>query len=309
MPRQTRRPRLPTPQKSHLLFVEQPRNGTKHEYGHQLRSAINPRSFIAEETSRKSSSVSSWVSPQFISQNDTAVRRGGRRRKKNRLPTNTMNTTSALSLHQVKRATAGRYSSLSFRTSTSVSQRHHGAFHKNTASRAGELPKSQDVRRSQSDKTGSSLNQNEVPEETPRQGPSLTERGQKRATPDPTLTPNRTSECVKTPLEFIHGKGSTVRSHHRPAQEAEDTSSSFTPPHVETPEIPHSVHCLSSPVLSIPFFTDQPSTQNMSVLVKDTPERDYGLKVTWRRRKKLMNLLSERGQLLVSEAMISRTWL
>ncbi|KAG1952813.1 RAD9, HUS1, RAD1-interacting nuclear protein [Pimephales promelas] len=48
-----------------------------------------------------------------------------------------------------------------------------------------------------------------------------------------------------------------------------------------------------------------PRTENTSILVKDTPEKDYGLRVTWRRRKELMKLLIDRGQLLLSDAEVA----
>ncbi|XP_036431251.1 RAD9, HUS1, RAD1-interacting nuclear orphan protein 1 [Colossoma macropomum] len=315
MPRQTRKRTLLNPQKSQLLFVEQPRNGPRHCYGQQLRSAINPMTFVSEGP-RQSIAVSSWVSPQFTSLEDTAVRRGGRGRKKNRLPANTINTASILSLPQVRRNTACKYSALTFETSTSIPQRQrqHKALCKKTASCAGETQKAQSIRLSQSysDKTVSPNNQNEVPAEGPRQTPLITTRRQITATSEATVTHFRTSEMVKTPLAFTVGKRRTAGFVHTPSSKGNytpDTSTVFTPPHIETPEMAHSEHCRSSSVLHLLFSPSQsktpPRTQSLGLLVKDTPERDYGLKVTWRRRKNLMKLLTERGQLLVSEAMIS----
>uniref|UniRef100_A0A8C7VL64 Uncharacterized protein n=1 Tax=Oncorhynchus mykiss TaxID=8022 RepID=A0A8C7VL64_ONCMY len=40
-----------------------------------------------------------------------------------------------------------------------------------------------------------------------------------------------------------------------------------------------------------------PHTVTSEILATDTPERDYGVKVTWRRRKGLMRLLRDRGYL------------
>ncbi|KAL7857981.1 hypothetical protein AOLI_G00180830 [Acnodon oligacanthus] len=310
MPRQTRKRTLLNPQKSQLLFVEQPRNGPSHDYGQQLRSAINPRSFVSEE-SRQSIAVSSWVSPQFTSLEDTAVRQGGRGKKKNRLPANTINT-SILSLPQVSRNTACKYSALSFETSTSTPQRQ--IQHKKTATCAGETPKAQSIKHSQSDtdKTVSPNNQNEVPAEGSRQTPLITARRHITATSEATVTHFWTSEMVKTPLAFIVGKQRTAGFINTPSSKGNytpDTSTVFTPPHVETPEMAHSEHCRSSSVLHLLFSPSQsktpPRTQSLGLLVKETPERDYGLKVTWRRRKNLMKLLTQRGQLLVSEAMTS----
>ncbi|XP_017579507.1 RAD9, HUS1, RAD1-interacting nuclear orphan protein 1 [Pygocentrus nattereri] len=304
MPRQTRKRTLLNPQKSQLLFVEQHRNGPRHDYGQQLRSAINPKSFVSEE-SRQSIAVSSWVSPQFTSIKDTAVRRGGRGRKKNRLPANTINTTSILSLPQVRRNTVCKYSALSFETSTSIPQRQ--IQHKKTAACAGETPKAQ----SDIDKNFSPNNQIEVPAEVSRLTASITARRQITATSEATVTHFRTSEMVE-PRASIVGKQRTVDFVHTPSSKGNytpDTSTVFTPPHVETPEMAHSEHCRSSSVLHLLFSPSQsktpPRTQSLGLLVKETPERDYGLKVTWRRRKNIMKLLTQRRQLLVSEAMIS----
>lgn len=47
-----------------------------------------------------------------------------------------------------------------------------------------------------------------------------------------------------------------------------------------------------------------PPRNRPHILVDDTPERDYGLKVTWRRRKNLMLMLKDRGHLSESDALI-----
>lgn len=79
------------------------------------------------------------------------------------------------------------------------------------------------------------------------------------------------------------------------------------PPHIETQEIPHGVQHPSSSIHYIFFPSNPPKSppRTRNILVKDTPEREYGLKVTWRRRKNILKLLRERGQLLVNDALIS----
>ncbi|XP_072528797.1 RAD9, HUS1, RAD1-interacting nuclear orphan protein 1 [Salminus brasiliensis] len=313
MPRQTRKMRLLNPQKCHLLFVEQPRNGPKHDYGQQLRSAVNPKTFVSDEPPRQNAAASYWVCPQFTSLEDIAVRQGGRRRKKNQLPTNTMNITSVLSLHQARKTTACKYSSLSFGTRASVPQRYHDTVSKKTVLCTEKTSKLKDTMHSQGDRTGSPINQNKVLTET--RTPSVTSRGQKTAISETAVKPYGTSECVKTPFGFTLEKLRTLRSVHMSTskeKDTQDTSTVFALSPRGTAEIPDGVQCLSSSILSLlfsPNLPETPSTQNLSMLVKDSPERDYGLKVTWRRRKNLMKCLLERGQLLISEAMISNTWL
>lgn len=72
------------------------------------------------------------------------------------------------------------------------------------------------------------------------------------------------------------------------------------PPDVDTPKViqegssrlsPTSLHLLQ------PRSCTPPCNQPPDILVADTPERDYGLKVTWRRRRGLMLFLKERGHL------------
>lgn len=63
-----------------------------------------------------------------------------------------------------------------------------------------------------------------------------------------------------------------------------------------------------SPIPSVHSILAQPCTPPHNwppdILVADTPERDYGLKVTWRRRRGLMLLLKERGHLSDSDMLI-----
>jgi hypothetical protein len=48
-----------------------------------------------------------------------------------------------------------------------------------------------------------------------------------------------------------------------------------------------------------------PHTVISEILATDTPEREYGVKVTWGRRKGRMRLLRDRGYLSSAEALIS----
>ncbi|XP_067247037.1 RAD9, HUS1, RAD1-interacting nuclear orphan protein 1 isoform X2 [Chanodichthys erythropterus] len=65
----------------------------------------------------------------------------------------------------------------------------------------------------------------------------------------------------------------------------------------------------TSTVPEPPNAKTPPRTENTSILVKDTPEKDYGLRVTWRRRKGLMKLLIDRGQLLLTDAEVANEWI
>lgn len=80
------------------------------------------------------------------------------------------------------------------------------------------------------------------------------------------------------------------------------------PPDVDTPNVTHGGSSCR-PFTSLQLLPAQPCTppchQPPDILVADTPERDYGVKVTWRRRRGLMMLLKERGQLSDSDSLIN----
>lgn len=78
------------------------------------------------------------------------------------------------------------------------------------------------------------------------------------------------------------------------------------PPTVETPDAIKEPSERPSPGPLHRFLhrSCSPSNQPSDLLVADTPERDYGLKVTWRRRKDLMAMMKERGHLCDADVLI-----
>ncbi|XP_045928086.1 RAD9, HUS1, RAD1-interacting nuclear orphan protein 1 isoform X2 [Micropterus dolomieu] len=88
-----------------------------------------------------------------------------------------------------------------------------------------------------------------------------------------------------------------------------EVSSVGPPPDVDTPKVMQegSSSPSSTPLhLLLPQLCTPPCNQPPDILVADTPERDYGVKVTWRRRRGLMLLLKERGHLSASDTLIHR---
>ncbi|XP_039317510.1 RAD9, HUS1, RAD1-interacting nuclear orphan protein 1 [Saimiri boliviensis] len=82
----------------------------------------------------------------------------------------------------------------------------------------------------------------------------------------------------------------------------------FIPPDIQTPELSSMKEELIPPdqkennLSSCSLHTGTPSSPEPGpVLVKDTPEDKYGIKVTWRRRKHLFAYLRERGKLSRSQ--------
>ena len=81
------------------------------------------------------------------------------------------------------------------------------------------------------------------------------------------------------------------------------------PPDIDTPEISQKVASSSKcTLLHLLLPSTPPHSDNLDILVKDTPERDYGLKVTWRRRKERMRLLMKRGQLTSQQVEVAVSW-
>lgn len=86
-----------------------------------------------------------------------------------------------------------------------------------------------------------------------------------------------------------------------------EVSSVSPPPDVDTPKVIQDGSGGPSPAslrLLLPQSSPLRCKQIPDILVADTPERDYGLKVTWRRRRGLMFLLKEKGHLSDADVLI-----
>lgn len=226
------------------------------------------------------------MSPQFTSLEDTAVRWAGQRKKKNhQLPTSTLNKTSLST--RVGRSTVCKYPTLLFATSNSVPLRlYRGPAKNNTGSHVGASP---ETRPSQCQSDG-----------------QIAEAHRH----DTLLTPKASTSGAQVTPEHINFTAGKPRSSFTPCTSTPETTRLLTPPNIQTTEVPHCQHSAAPSVLSLLFPPNKPGTpqRTKNLLVRDTPESDYGLKVTWRRRKKLMRLLTERGQLPDTEAMVSNQW-
>ncbi|XP_044534324.1 RAD9, HUS1, RAD1-interacting nuclear orphan protein 1 isoform X2 [Gracilinanus agilis] len=86
----------------------------------------------------------------------------------------------------------------------------------------------------------------------------------------------------------------------------------FIPPGIQTPEQSPVKNSGQIPTgsrqqmrRSCPLLMHPPKSPDPGpVLVADTPEENYGLKVTWRRRYKLLMYLRERGKLSMSQILV-----
>ncbi|KAG7454586.1 hypothetical protein MATL_G00261280 [Megalops atlanticus] len=283
MPRRTRKGSL-LKSKPQLPFLEPPLDGATHRYGPQVRSALNPRSFLSEQRP-SSSERSSWVTPQFDSsmQLQYPIRRRGGTRKS--LGSSVLDRSLLLSLPQLRKTSVCKFPALSFKkdvapqphpqTSTCGERTDHpptGALQERQASGPlyrGVSPNSQDI--------GDNV--------TPKRAPSLAKGVTEEARVCrvvPTIAAAHTARETQ-------GQDCTIVTpvRHNPP----DTDSGFTPPDVETPEmLPGSGGAAGGSHLSrlrLLFPLTPLSAQSPpDVLVSDTPEQDYGLRVSRRRRRR-----------------------
>ncbi|XP_028306730.1 RAD9, HUS1, RAD1-interacting nuclear orphan protein 1 [Gouania willdenowi] len=107
------------------------------------------------------------------------------------------------------------------------------------------------------------------------------------------------SAAENQPRALTRSKSNCVTARRASETTAQGSTgdSTPTPAQVEDESIRSSPH----PLLYAPCTP--PCTQQPDALAVDTPEKDYGVKVTWRRRKELMCLLKERGFLSESDAL------
>ncbi|KAJ6668551.1 hypothetical protein lerEdw1_012033 [Lerista edwardsae] len=88
----------------------------------------------------------------------------------------------------------------------------------------------------------------------------------------------------------------------------------FSPPDRHTPEHPSYMSACNGCLPQMNSFTPGPQRSfvggdnscggDMPVLVRDTPEHEYGVRVTWRRRSLLMKYLREKGVLSTSDTLV-----
>lgn len=255
-------------EKQPLRFLERPAGEARvHNVGPEVRAALNPKDFLSE-TQRHGSTLNSWVNPQFDTSAAASlpVKKG---KRKCQSSTSIFSNLSQLS----RKSSVCKFPSLSFETKTR--EKRHPPKHKQGKTLEDTFSLSSDQ----------------------QQGCS-----QNKST-------NRIS-TVQKHFMMCNGSSSKIVMNQCPAKpiiakEISAEGSSFTASELNHPGQPDVVtpnrtqDCLlQSPRCS------QLCNEVLDVLVPDTPERDYGVKVTWRRRRGLMLLLKEKGHLSDSEALI-----
>lgn len=288
-------------EKPPLLFLEQPVCGARLQNVPEVRSALNPKEFFTE--TQNSSALNSWVRPEFDPAAALPVRRG---RRKCPPATRILDGCSQLS----RKKSVCTFPSLSFQTRSRDQPHQPKSTHakKSTESTvvsdAGNRPRgSCRIMRAVSSAQHS---------DTPKKQTASIRKGNVERFPNGAASSSRCSEQPKTPSIRVKGKcrisADRVSTPASNEFSTTEVSSVSPPPDVDTPKLTQGgIRC--PPFTSRQLLPPQPCTppcnQPPDILVPDTPEQDYGVKVTWRRRRGFMMLLKERGHLSDSDVLIN----
>ncbi|KAM8909674.1 RAD9, HUS1, RAD1-interacting nuclear orphan protein 1 isoform 1-T3 [Spinachia spinachia] len=278
-----------------LVFAEEPVRGARLQNGPEVRAALNPKEFFSQTQAENSSALTSWVRPQFDGSIAAALpaRRG---RRKCLSATSVLDGCSALS----SKKSVCKFPSLAFHTRPRDQAHHLKSARGNRSTEStvvSDQPRGsrQTKRKVSSAKPPTSIKLSN--------GESLTDGAAScsRRLDQPETPSLQVAEKCRTPADGVNTPASNESS------DAE-VSGVSPPPDVDTPKVikgGSSCHPLPSRLLLEAPPRTPPCDLQPDILVADTPERDYGVKVTWRRRRGLMILLKEKGYLSDSDAQIN----
>ncbi|XP_070785417.1 RAD9, HUS1, RAD1-interacting nuclear orphan protein 1 [Enoplosus armatus] len=290
-------------EKPPLLFLERSLCGARLQNVPEVRAALNPKDFFTETQEHNSSAPNSWVSPQFDSSLAAAppVRRG---RRKCHSATSILDSCTQLS----RKNSVCKFPSLSFQTRSRDQSHQTKSTRTKKATECAVVPDAGNQPRGscQIKRTVSSAQYSDTPK---RQTTSI-RKGNVERFSDGAASSSRCLDQPETPFVNVPERcripadgASTPASSEFSTTEI---SSVGPPPDVDTPKvIQEGSSCPSASLhLLLPRSCTPPCNQPSDSLVADTPERDYGVRVTWRRRRGLMLLLKERGHLSDSDTLI-----
>ncbi|XP_065492514.1 RAD9, HUS1, RAD1-interacting nuclear orphan protein 1 [Caloenas nicobarica] len=252
--------------KAELVFLERPQEGPVHCYETPLRSAENPRRVPTKSVDRNTSAA--WVCPQFETSKSVVLKAC---QKQHCGPHKCQNQDVNHSLFHAggacQRATACTFPSLSFKNPDRYAV--HPLDHPNHSRKNTQRSHSQ-----------------------PKNG----------TTAKANIQVNSLENCSEIPL--------------LPALQPVEPEV-YSPPDVGTPQVPSITNwrCSSTlpqlsshawhPEKELAFSIDSCGRgESAAILVTDTPEHEYGVKVTWRQRPHLMKHLQERGKLGAADVLV-----
>ncbi|XP_035003097.2 RAD9, HUS1, RAD1-interacting nuclear orphan protein 1 isoform X2 [Hippoglossus stenolepis] len=277
-----------------LLFLERPLKGARLQNVPDVRAALEPKEFFTETRAQSSSTLNSWVNPQFDPSLVAAppARRG---RRKCQSTTSILDRCSQLS----RKSSVCKFPSLSFQTRSRDHQPKSTRAKKATDSAAVPDEGNQPHRSCRIKKAVSNAQHVQTPK---RQLASIRKKKVERFSDSAASS----SRCVdQAEASSIRGEKCRIPANTL-TPDSHEFSSVGPPPDVDTPTLIQEGSSPSSPSLHmlVAQSCSPPSNQPPDILVADTPERDYGLKVTWRKRKDLMLMLKTRGLLSDSDVLI-----
>ncbi|XP_061570507.1 RAD9, HUS1, RAD1-interacting nuclear orphan protein 1 [Cololabis saira] len=286
-----------------LQFRERPVGGARLQHVPEVRAALNPRQFFTDEDAEthNNPALNSWVNPQFDFSAVAAppVRRG---RRKCQSITRILDSSSQLS----RKNSVCKFPSLSFHTGSRDQPRN------SKKTRAKEVAdhavvsevKNHPQRSCQKTIAASSSHCSETPK---RQLDTVRKRNTgtfpDRASSHPScldragIQSTEATERCRIPADGVLTPVNKEFS-------TSEVSSAGPPPDVDTPKITQEGSNYSLSPFGLGRQCTPPCHQQPDILVADTPERDYGVKVTWRRRKGFMLMMKERGHLSESDVII-----
>ncbi|XP_033989446.1 RAD9, HUS1, RAD1-interacting nuclear orphan protein 1 [Trematomus bernacchii] len=292
MPRKAKKTEKPP-----LPFLEHPVRGVRLQNVPEVRAALNPKEFFTE--TQNSSSLNSWVRPEFDRSVAAAlpVKRGGR--KKCLSATSILDNSSQLS----RKKSVCQFPSLSFHTRSRDQSNQQRSTHTNKSS------ESPDVCETGNQPQGAcQIKRTAKHSDTPKRQTSTFRKRNVKTLSNEAASSSRCLDPPENPsIQVTERCSIPADGDATPASKTHSTtevSSVSPPPDVDTPKVIQegSSHpSSSSPHLLQAQPCTPPCNQLPEMLVADTPERDYGLKVTWRKRRGLMLLLKERGHLSDSD--------
>lgn len=269
--------------KEPLRFLERPAGEARvHHNVPDVRAALNPKEFFTEAQEQSGSSLNSWVSPQFDISAAAPVKR-----QRGKLSSSFQGNFTQLS--RKNNVCSNRFPTLLFKRKGD----HHQKQRKNVLDN-GISSASNGHRVSQKTNTIHNVHKKETIGTGLLQNDDIKSHygNSKKAT---SLCQTRGRSCISS-----DAPSSSVSEDCAPV----DIVSPL--PNLVTTKISEDYASNHSKPLNLLWSTPctPSSNRTVDILVPDTPEQDYGVKVTWRRRRKLMLLLKERGHLSDSEAVI-----
>ncbi|XP_009816694.2 RAD9, HUS1, RAD1-interacting nuclear orphan protein 1 [Gavia stellata] len=252
--------------KAELAFLERPREGPVHCYDTALPLAENPRRVPTKPVDQNTSAA--WVCPQFETTKSVVLKACQKQHRGPHKPQNQdANPSSFHAGGACRRAVACKFPPLTF-----------------------ENPEGYAVHAS--DRLNSSRKNTQRSRSQPKKGTAAKATIQVNS-------PENCGEIISLPAP-------------QPVE-----PEVFSPPDVETPQVPSTRNWRCSRTLpqtsshawhpeeELAFDIDPCGREeSAAVLVTDTPEHEYGVKVTWRQRPQLMKYLRERGKLSAADILV-----